>query len=92
MTFDFLDRYEWEFLQPYRASGFVNVKSDLADHYFNQNFLIDFANYEDSFGGGKKTLFNFNPEIWNNMADITTYQNFFNLLKTKLEIDFGTGF
>ena len=26
------------------------------------------------------------------MADITTYQNFFNLLKTKLEIDFGTGF
>lgn len=56
LTFDFLDRYEWEFLQPYRASGFVNVKSDLADHYFNQNFLIDFANYEDSFGGGKKNI------------------------------------
>ena len=56
LTFNYLNRYEWEFIQSQRGVGFVNVRFDLTDHAFNQNFLIDFADYEDSFGGGKKNI------------------------------------
>jgi len=56
LTFDFLNRYEWEFIQSQRGIGFVNVRYDLTDHSFNSNYLIDFASYDDGFGGGKNNV------------------------------------
>lgn len=56
LVFNYLERYEFEFIESLINTGFVPIEYDLTDFAFSGNYLIEMNGYGDDFGGGKSNV------------------------------------